>query len=751
MASSKKNNNTKKSNNKSINKNNNKQKNEIKVKEETKKEENKLIKEEEVNKENIKEDVILEEKQEEFAKILDDDEKYEFEFKDNFLINFTSLFIVLFLIEIIFKLISGFSILSYATLRIILSDIIISLIISFLSTLTKRRWLKNTILIIFIFLYSIYSWLQLGFINFLGVYISFHTSSQFGAVTDYIYDFLASIKLSYYLIFIPFILYIVYLIIIRKKIYEKIKINLKSLFILFTVIICSSLYYVTLRIPFMQEALQVKSNRELFKNPDVPTIAVNQFGPVVFGVLDFKTFIFPIDDSSEVFKAENVVTKPVSREVSDALEEIASLETNKKYMSLNNYFASRGVTDYNDYTGLFEGKNVIVVLMESVNNAIINEKYFPNYYNIYTNGWSFANNYSPRNSCATGNNEFSAMTSLYSIYNTCTSNVYKNNTYFEAIFNLFNNKGYTTTSMHDFIEWYYYRKTIHPNMGSQKYYNASSLGIETAGYYGEWPSDEDLFSKGLDIILNNESDKPFMTWFTTVTSHQPYSVSSTYGDLYKDYFMDEGYTEYNSRYLSKLKVLDNALGIMIDKLKAAGKLDDTVIVLLADHYPYGLSKNNVSQLLDLPVNELNDYEIERTPFVIYNPSMTPKVYTQYNSYINLVPTLANLMNLEYDPRLYMGTDLFSDDYVSRVVFADGSWKNEDAYYNASSSKITYYTDKEYTTDEIIAINNEIKLKMDMSTNAIKNDYFTYLDKKINEYNLEHQEVNDDENLTDQEE
>ena len=209
MASSKKNNN-KKSNNKSINKNNNKQKNEIKVKQETKKEEKKLVEEEKVKKENIKEEVILEEKQEEFAKILDDDEKYEFEFKDNYWINFTTLFIILFLIEIIFKLISGFSILSYATLRIILSDIIISLIISFLSTLSKRRWLKNTILMIFIFLYSIYSWLQLGFINFLGVYISFHTSSQFGAVTDYIYDFLTSIKLSYYLIFIPFVLYIIY-------------------------------------------------------------------------------------------------------------------------------------------------------------------------------------------------------------------------------------------------------------------------------------------------------------------------------------------------------------------------------------------------------------------------------------------------------------------------------------------------------------------------------------------------------------
>ena len=46
---------------------------------------------------------------------------------------------------------------------------------------------------------------------------------------------------------------------------------------------------------------------------------------------------------------------------------------------------------------------------------------------MYNEGWHWTNNYSPRNSCATGNNEFSALTSLYSIYNTCTSNVYKNN------------------------------------------------------------------------------------------------------------------------------------------------------------------------------------------------------------------------------------------------------------------------------------------------------------------------------------
>jgi len=92
------------------------------------------------------------------------------------------------------------------------------------------------------------------------------------------------------------------------------------------------------------------------------------------------------------------------------------------------------------------------------------------------------------------------------------------------------------------------------------------------------------------------------------------------------------------------------------------------------------------------------------------------------------------MNLDYDPRLYMGTDLFSESYESRVVFADGSWKNEDAYYNASTGKIKYYGDIEYTEEEIKEINNNINLKITISSKAIKNNYFNYLEKKLDEYN-----------------
>lgn len=665
-------------------------------------------------------------------------------FKDNFINNLIFLTFIVFLVEILFRAISNFDLIDYATLRIFLSSFIISMFVAFFSSLTKRKWLKNTINLVYIFIYSIYTWLQLGFINYLGVYISFNTSSQLGAVTDYVKDFLLSFKPIYFVIFLPFLTAIIfYLILGKNKEYYKLEINRKVLLLLPILLVSCICYYLTLSLSFMQNEFQIKNNLKLFRNPDVPTIAVNQFGTTVFGMLDLKTFIFPVEDESNIVtKSTQNQNNKVTREVSKALDELAEGETNNTYKNLNSYFASQKVTDTNEYTGMFEGKNVVVILMESVNEAIINEEYFPNFYNLYSNGWHWENTYSPRNSCATGNNEFSAMTSLYSIYNTCTANVYKKNSYNQAIFNLFNEKGYDTTSMHNYSEWYYYRSTIHKNMGSGKYYGASDLDIDTPGYYGEWTSDEEFFTKAFDIILNKEDEKPFMTWLTTVSSHQPYSVSSTYGDLYKEDFKELGYSTAVSRYLSKLKVLDNAIGIMINKLKESGKLDDTVIVLLADHYPYGLNQSAISEMID---HDLDDYEIEKTPFVIYNSEMTSKTFKEYNSYINLVPTLANLMNLEYDPRLYMGTDLLSNDYESRVVFADGSWKNELAYYNASTSKIIYYKEKTYTSEEIQDINNEINMKITMSTKAIKNNYFNYLKEQMDEYTKLQEKEDQEEN------
>lgn len=651
-------------------------------------------------------------------------------FEDRFKSNFLFMCIAIFAVEIIFRLISGFPIMVWSTLRIFLGVAIISLLITSLATLIHKRWLKNIICSFFAFLATLYAWLQLGFINYLGVYISFKTSSQFGAVKDYFWDYMGSFRWNYYLIFIPFVLYILYLIIISIKTeYKPLVINLRTIIIPFVLMILVFLYYGTVTWDFMQNKYQTTSNEVLVRHADNPSLAINQFGTSVFAFLDIKSFLFPQPEEVEVYAKQKieVVTK---REVSPYLDTIAQNEQNQKYLNLHNYFLSQNITDYNEYTGMFQDKNVVVILMESVNETIINKEMFPNFYKLYSEGWHWNNSYSPRNSCATGNNEFSAMTGLYSLYNACTSNVYLNNTYFEAIFNLFNNASYSTNSMHDFSEWYYKRPTIHINMGSKEFFNAQKLNIKTASYYGEWPDDREFINKAMDINL--AKDGKWMTWLTTVTSHQPYSSSSTYGDLYKDEFKAMGYSNSMSRYLSKLKVVDEAIGELYRRLKEANQLDDTVIVLLSDHYPYGLSKSTVSETI---THSLDDYEIERTPFVIYNSTMEPKEFNEYTSYINLVPTIANLLGLEYDPRLYVGTDLLSNEYESIVIFADGSWKNEKAFYNAATGKVKFYIENAYTEEELRNINEKVSLKISMSNSAIKLNYFNYLESKINELKI----------------
>ncbi len=220
-------------------------------------------------------------------------------------------------------------------------------------------------------------------------------------------------------------------------------------------------------------------------------------------------------------------------------------------------------------------------------------------------------------------------------------------------------------------------------------------------------------------------DEPFMAWITTVSAHAPYDHDSVLGEKYYSLFDDTDYSPELKRYLSKLKVTDDSLGVLISELEKKGVLDDTVIVMFGDHYPYSLSDENIEKMVSYDLTEF--YERERVPFLIYNNKLSPKTFQENTFYMNILPTLLNLFDIEYDPRLYLGEDLFSDDFSGRVVFADGSWQDDVARYNAIDSKIEYFGDKTYTEEEIRKINTEIYQKKEMSKLAIVNNYFDYLD------------------------
>ena len=632
-------------------------------------------------------------------------------------------------IELIFRVVEEYQIFSWATLRILFSSFIICLILNFITSFFHNIKITRIINCLLLAIGSIYAMAQAGLLSFIGIYMSFGTSSQFGAVTSYIVDFIRSLKFEYYLILFPIIFYIIYIVLMNKKEEPKPFFDLKNRLLILTVLIITNiLYYLTLILPFMQNPLQLVSNLEAFHNPTNSSIAVNQFGVNVYGILDLKVLLLPYHDEGNVnVNNENNEELENGRIIDDTAWHMLNESTSDNtYRNLNNYFLSRPITKKNDYTGYFKNKNVIVLMLESVNTVITNENYFPNFARLLEHGWYWENNYSPRNSCSTINNEESGITSLYTINNICTGNIYKDNTYYESLFNLFNNAGYETMSFHDYNEDFYVRKTIHKNLGSNHFYDITDL----KDYQFEqlhWPNDAEYLKEIMPYFIDEDK---FFVWFTTVSAHHPYSESDL-GDLYYDVFSDSNYDDNVKYYLSKVKVTDDALGVLLDELEENDRLDDTVIVLYGDHYPYALTDDEVDSFMPYDVSK--GFEIEKTPFLIYNPELEKETFETNNSYINLTPTLANLFDLDYDPRLYLGEDLFSENLTNRVIYADGSWQDDVAIYNAASSTIDYLGEKIYTTDELQRINQDVMNKIRMSNLAISENYFNYLEEGLKHY------------------
>ena len=647
---------------------------------------------------------------------------------------FSLLTISFLLIELIFRLCMNIDIFNYSSIRVLVGILVAAIFFAIILSFCNKLINKITIITI-VSIFTIYALMQAGFNNYLGTYMSFSTTSQAGAVADFIFDFLASFKLYYWLILLPLILLVLYYIFLDKKITsenndKKFNNDVRILFIL-VLVMNVVMYHNSLTVRFMQNDMQLISNEKLFKNPVISNIAVNQFGLGVYAVLDIKSIFTNNTLEMVEYNRSNKqleIDPEKARNIDDTKwKQVNEKETNETYKNLNSYFMSKSITPKNDYTGLLKDKNLIVIMIETGSNVLTDyPEYFPNMAKLYNEGWAWVNNFSPRNACSTGNNEMSGITSLYTISNRCTSNVYKDNTYFESIFNLFNNAGYTTAAYHDYTEKFYERKTYLPNMGSKKYYNVDDLGIVLKDEAQPWPSDVEFFNKAIPDFINEDK---FMVWLTTVSPHMKYDVSSTTGDMYLDMFSDKSWSIDSKRYMSKLKIFDNAVGALLDSLEKSGKLSDTVIVLYSDHEPYGLDDDKFAEITKYSIN--NYLNIDRTPFIIYNPSLEAKKYDEYTSYVNILPTIANLFDLEYDPRLYGGNDLLSDTYENYVVFSDGSWRSDIAFYDANSANITYFGKKIYPYNEIKRINDNIKNEIIMNNLAIETDYFTYLNKKLN--------------------
>ena len=221
------------------------------------------------------------------------------------------------------------------------------------------------------------------------------------------------------------------------------------------------------------------------------------------------------------------------------------------------------------------------------------------------------------------------------------------------------------------------------------------------------------------------SERPFLTYYMTVSGHFHYNFNSNSMALKnKKYVNDLNYNENVKAYLATQIELDRAMELLLNELDKAGKLDDTVIVLTADHFPYNLDIDDINTLSSYERDVL--IEANSNNLIIYNNKMKSVNIDKVGMSIDVLPTVLNLFGMEYDSRIIMGKDILSTS-TGIAIFKDKSWVTNKGVYHASTGEFIKYEDVD--DNYVENINNIVNNRAAISRMIVANDYYKFLFNK----------------------
>ena len=283
---------------------------------------------------------------------------------------------------------------------------------------------------------------------------------------------------------------------------------------------------------------------------------------------------------------------------------------------------------------------------------------------------------------------------------------------------------YFSAAYHNHTYTYYDRNKYLTNLGFYyKGYGGDSFGKGNGLQIKKsWPeSDVQVVDVTTDLFTSSE---PFVTYYMSISGHGDYTWLGNYiASKNKQQVLDEPYSTAVQAYIATQLEFEASMELLLQRLEEAGVLDNTVIVIVADHYPYGLTNEQYSELVG---HELEtNFEIYKNGCIIYKPGIEPAVVTSPTSHLDILPTLSNMFGLEFDSRLYMGRDVFSD-AAPLVMFRNRSWITDLVAYNADSKQYTYFTDMEIPEEYLAYIKAEVKNRFTISELILETDYWSIL-------------------------
>lgn len=473
---------------------------------------------------------------------------------------------------------------------------------------------------------------------------------------------------------------------------------------------------------------------DLYYNSSLPLLSVERLGLLTTMRLDLQRLLThwspkleppqPLpNNSSQVSGGKKDQEKQEEEDVVEIIEynvmdidfsKLKENEKNEEVNTMHKFFQSVEPTAKNDMTGKYKGYNLILLTAEGFSPFAVHKEVTPTLYKLVHEGYNFSNFYTPIWGVSTSDGEYVALQSLIPKSGVWSFQRSGSNHLPFVLGNQLKKLNYKTNAYHNHTYTYYGRNISHPNMGYD--YKGLGNGLDVKE---TWPeSDLEMLEKTVDDYINNE---PFHAYYMTVSGHMQYSFTGNYiAWKNKKHVEHLPYSEQAKAYLATQIELDRALEHLLNKLEEAGVADRTLIALSADHYPYGLDDETIDELAGHNVEK--NFELYKSTFILYNKGMEPTTITKPASSLDILPTLSNLMGIEYDSRLLMGRDIFSDS-MPLVTFLNKSFITDKGKYNAVTGKFIANDGVEVDAEYVEYVKSLVQAKFYYSTKILDHNYY----------------------------
>ena len=474
----------------------------------------------------------------------------------------------------------------------------------------------------------------------------------------------------------------------------------------------------------------VLSLRYIYFNAAAPVLETQNFGMLTQTQLEVRRVLFGIEPDKQVLPKQGLrhtgrilesraamgAGEPAVHAMDIDFEALKERDgDNLELVDMHDYFSKVEPTAENQWTGRFAGKNLIWIVAEAFSDQMLDPERTPTLWKLAHEGIICDNFYTPLWGVSTSDGEYVTTTGLVPKSGVWSYSESADNYMPFAFGRQFQKLGYRTMAFHDYLYTYYDRNLSHPNMGYEFYGMGNGLELEEVMP----PSDLEMMEQAVPRFVDEER---FMVYMLTVSGHLNYSrEENAQADKHYAQVADLPYSEAVKCYLASQLELEKAMESLLDQLEAAGKLEDTVIVLSADHYPYGLTDEEYSELYGHPVDPV--FEIYENGLILWSADLEEPVHVdKYCSSLDVMPTLANLFGLEYDSRLMAGRDILSDE-PGLVIFSNYSFLTDQGAYDSTTDAFTMFDGSEPDPDYVAERVAEVQNRVAYSASILDWDYY----------------------------